>query len=167
MGSDFNLVSKTLTGHYVFYDRLQDDGYDALYNLISYKMDEAALEAKRARINTDFIYSQANIERQKELDLIERMTGFRPSSHNWGSDSSDIIDAINLCINSKDVYQRIYQTIVTNGKTRGKGVFSFFDGYLQSTLNNEWSDFMKTQRGKKVFDISEQEMENRIYDLSR
>jgi hypothetical protein len=50
-------------------------------------MDEAALEAQRARINTDFIYAQAEIEREKELALIERMTGHRPTSRDWGADA--------------------------------------------------------------------------------
>ena len=123
-------------------------------------MDEAAQEAKAVRSNVNFIYAQANAEREKELAFIERMTGFRPSANDWGPNAANIVDAINLCINSKAIYDRAYQTIMAEGQTQGKGVYSFFGGYLQSTLNKEWPAFVKSLDIEKVFEITETELVN-------
>lgn len=68
------------------------------------------------------------------------MTGFRPSSSNWGQDASNIVDALNLCLQSKEVYDRAYQTILSSkqGKgSKGKQAYSFFGGYLQSAINRK------------------------------
>ena len=129
----------SLSSHYVYYDRLKDDGYENLYNAVRNKMLQAKDVAKSSRADTSFILTQADKEREKELALIERMTGFRPSPNDWGRDATNIIDALNLCLESKDIYDRVYQTITNAGGgkgTKGKQAYSFFGGYLQSTIND-------------------------------
>ena len=164
MAEDFNLLSKSLSSNYVYYKMLKDEeneNYNNLYEAVLGKIQEAKAEASRTKIDTSFIIAQANAEREKELNLIERMTGFRPSSNDWGGDANNIIDAINLCLNSKDIYNRIYQTIVADGEkkgTQGKGMFSFFGGYLQSTINDMWPDFMTRFKNEKVFDITKDDL---------
>jgi hypothetical protein len=91
------------------------------------------------------------------------MIGIAPEKRDWVEQSNSIIDAINLCINSKDVYNRIRQTILANGKTQGKGMFSFFGGYLQATINEEWSNFAKTMKKKTTLDITEEDLSNWLY----
>lgn len=162
MEDNFNLVSRSLSSHYVFYKRLNED-YPNVYTAIQSRMHDAREEAARVKINTDFIYRQADAEREKELNLIEQMTGFRPTPTDWGTDAKNIIDAINLCINSKDVYERISQVIMSEGKTSGKSMFSFFGGYLQSTLNDEWASFCKSLGSKNNLDITEQEISDWLY----
>lgn len=164
MEDNFNLVSRSLSSKYVFYERLNED-YPNVYSAIQSRMHDAKEEAARAKINTDFIYRQANAEREKELNLIEQMTGFRPTPMDWGTNAKNIIDAINLCINSKDVYNRISQVIMSEGKTSGKSMFSFFGGYLQSTLNDEWANFCNSLGSKGNLDITEQEIGDWLYKI--
>jgi hypothetical protein len=127
MERDFNLLNSTsLSSHYVYYDRLKgedNEKYKNLYTAVRNKMLQAKDSAKDSRANTAFILNQANKEREKELKLIEYMTGFRPKDTNWGENASNIIDALNLCLESKDIYDRVSQTIlsVSNGKgAKGK-----------------------------------------------
>ena len=155
--SELNLISKSLSSHYVYYERLKED-QGARYSAVHSQIKSAAEEAKKTRLDVSFIRSQADMEREKELKLIETMTSLRPDSREWVKETSDIIDAINLCLNSKDIYNRVRQTILANGATRGRGVYTFFGGYLQSTLNDMWPDFMQNYKGAKVFDITEQEI---------
>ena len=153
MAHDFNLLNSTsLSSHYVYYDRLKDDGYENLYNAVRSKMIQAKDAAKEGRADTSFIIAQANKEREKELNLIERMTGFRPNNGVWGRNASNIIDAINLCFESKEIYDRVSQTILADGNTKGKQAYSFFGGYLQSAINRRFPSFLKRV---DVFDINE------------
>jgi hypothetical protein len=80
------------------------------------------------------------------------MTGFRPKNGVWGRDASNIIDAINLCFESKNIYDRVSQTILADGKTKGKQAYSFFGGYLQSAINRRLPSFLKRV---EIFDINE------------
>lgn len=143
MERDFNLLNSTsLSSHYVYYDRLKDEDnekYKNLYAAVHNKMLQAKDAAKDSRANTAFILNQANREREKELKLIEYMTGFRPSAFDWGKDATNIIDTLNLCLESKDIYDRVSQTILNAGGGRdakGKQAYSYFGGYLQSTIND-------------------------------
>ena len=111
MERDFNLLNSTsLSSHYVYYERLRkedNEEYRNLYTAVRNKILQAKDSAKDSRANTAFILNQANREREKELNLIEYMTGFRPKSGDWGRNASNIIDALNLCLESKDIYDRV------------------------------------------------------------
>ena len=50
------MMSKVLESHYVFYDRLKEDGYENLYSQVLNRMEEASEKASQARIDTTFIY---------------------------------------------------------------------------------------------------------------
>lgn len=153
MAHDFNLLnSMTLSSHYVYYDRLKEDGYENLYSAVRNKMVQAKEAAREGRANTSFILAQADKEREKELNLIERMTGSRPKKDDWGREASNIIDAINLCFETKDIYNRVSQTIMANGSTKGKQMYSFFGGYLQSAINRKLPWLLKRIN---VFDLNE------------
>lgn len=161
--SDFNLISKSLSSNYVYYTRLrenEDPEMKKLYDNVVAQMHNAKAEAERVKIDTSFIRAQADQEREKELNLIARMTGFRPSPGDWGPNAQNIIDAINSCMNLKEVYERNYQTIVAQGKTHGKGVYSFFGSYLQTALNREWPNFVSKIGLSGIFNIQEQDILN-------
>ena len=167
MTNEINMMSRILSSHYVFYERLNDTDetqeHKDLYKIVRNRMTEAADAASEARADVSFIYAQADKEREKELALIERMIGIAPEKRDWVEQSNSIIDAINLCINSKEIYNRIHQTILANGKTQGKGMFSFFGGYLQATINEEWSNFTKKMKKKTTLDITEEDLSNWLY----
>lgn len=161
--NDFNLISKSLSSNYVYYTRLKDNEdprMRELYGNVFAQIDNAKQEAERVKLDTSFIRAQADAEREKELNLIARMTGFRPSPGDWGADAQNIVDAINSCMNLKEVYERNYQTIIAQGKTHGKGVYSFFGSYLQTALNREWPNFVNKMGGVGILNISEQDILN-------
>jgi hypothetical protein len=56
MGENFNLMSRSLDSHYVFYERLNND-LPNVYSAIQARIHNASEEAARVRINTNFIYS--------------------------------------------------------------------------------------------------------------
>ena len=142
MAENFNLISKSLSSNYVYYDRLAKEGYANLYSAVRSQVLNAKNKAEEVRADTSFIRKQADNERTKELNLIEKMTGARPTPTDWGQDAENIIDAINMAMNLKDVYKRSYAVITQGGKTQGKGSYSFFGGYLQGAINKLWPDFV-------------------------
>lgn len=173
--ANFNIESRSLSSHYVYYSRLKQDGFNNLHDAVLGHMRTAKNEAEQSRVDTTFLRAQADMERQKELNLIERVTGIRPSAKHWGEDADNIIDAINLALSLKDIYKRSYTTIVESvaGEkgTQGKGIYSFFGGYLQSAIRTLWPDFASRTKledllGPRQEDIILSWLQNEVLQLA-
>lgn len=127
-------MSRTLSSHYVFYDRLKDDGaqQQQLYASVMSKMSQAMAEASRVNISTAKLKAQADKEREKERALIEQYFGtVIPNGWGTGTTTQDFIDTFNECLNLKDAYERSKQLIMTSSS---KGIFSWFGTYFEKQI---------------------------------
>jgi DNA-binding FadR family transcriptional regulator len=61
MTNEINMMSRILSSHYVFYERLNDDDeiqeHKDLYKIVRNRMTEAADAASESRADVSFIYA--------------------------------------------------------------------------------------------------------------
>lgn len=146
--SNFRINSNNFSNNWVYYTRLKTDyggKYEPLYSSISDRInsllgigesDRAEAEERTKAIAAN-IRSSANIERNKEKIVLERLMGEKVKTIKDFDklDGAQLIQMFNLLLNSQDVFERNLQ-IIKN--TKGvKNVASYFDQYLTDAFFDE------------------------------
>ena len=168
---DLNTRSKSLSQLYVFYNRLQDDGYSDLYGYVRSSLDAQSTELTEAINNVNNLKYMAQQEANKETSLLNTIFNANVSVDlNDNASIKQFIDTLNACLNLKEVYDRnIYLIKNSNG---AKSVISFYPTYFMQAWNAKWpaiSDSIIKQIGTKTkieaITIIEQEVDKNIGDI--
>ena len=141
--STFKGHAKSLSEQYVFYQRLKTDGY---YPKLGEYVSNAAYrilgQTRKYAADASTVRAQAQAEFAKEKTLLQSKFGVKINFDYYGggpgarSGFKEIIDALNVCLNLKEVYERNVQLIKT---TEGmKGVFSWYPTYFMHAWQEYW-----------------------------
>lgn len=137
--STFKGHAKSLGEQYVFYQRLKTDGYyPKLSQYVSNASYRIYTQTQKYAADASAVRAQAQAEFAKEKMLLQQKFGVNINFdyYRGQNDFKEIIDALNTCLNLKEVYQRNIQLIkYTKGM---KGVFSWFPTYFMHAWEDYW-----------------------------
>lgn len=157
----FQLDSNLMAKQYVYYERLNDSENQArrqLYAnaLSSFNKSLSMLNSKESITNTiNHLKRQAKAERDKEIRLLYKLYQGRNSgkelSNAWGKKWGDpentkgFINAFNYFWGLKDIFERHKQIFTNPNKNLKtgfvKGMYSYFEGYLEKAFQEYEIDF--------------------------
>ena len=131
--------AKSLSQLYVFYKRLNKDGYHPkLGEYVSNACARILGQTQKYKADSSAVRAQAQAEFTKERMLLTQKFGVNISFDYYRSsgDFKEIIDALNASINLKKVYERNVQLIKN---TKGmKGVFTWYPTYFMQAWQEYW-----------------------------
>ena len=131
--------AKSLSQLYVFYQRLNTDGfYPKLGQYVSNACSRILGQTQKYKADSSAARSQAQAEFTKEKALLIQKFGVTISFDYYQShkDFKEVIDALNAAINLKEIYQRNVQLIKT---TKGmKGVYTWYPTYFMQAWQVYW-----------------------------
>lgn len=137
--STFKGHAKSLSGQYVYYQRLKSDGY---YPKLAKYVQNASYrilgQTEKYSADASAVRAQAQAEFAKEKILLQQKFGITLNFdyYRGQNDFKEVIDALNACLNLKDVYERNLQLIKT---TEGmKGVYSWYPTYFMHAWQEFW-----------------------------
>lgn len=168
---NLNTQSKSLSQLYVYYNRLQDDGYIDLYGYIKNSLNTQNTELTEAVNDINNLKYIAQQEANKEVSLLNTIFNANVSVDlNDNASIKQFINTLNACLNLKEVYERnIYLIKNSNGM---KNVTSFYPTYFMQAWNSKWpviSDNIikqiKNRTKTEVITIIEQEVDKNIGDI--
>lgn len=141
--SNFVGHAKSLSEQYVFYQRLNTDGYyPTLGKYVRNASQRILGQTKKYNSDSSAIRAQAQAEFAKEKALLQEKFGVTLNFDYYGGSEGaregfkEVIDALNACLNLKDVYERNKQLIKN---TKGmKGVFSWYPTYFMKAWEEGW-----------------------------
>lgn len=135
----FDGHAKSLSQLYVFYKRLNTDGYyPKLGEYVSNACTRILGQTEKYKANSSVVRAQAQAEFTKERMLLTQKFGVNISFDYYRSsgDFKEVIDALNASINLKKVYERNVQLIKN---TKGmKGVFTWYPTYFMQAWQDYW-----------------------------
>ena len=143
--STFKGNAKSLSEQYVFYQRLKTDRYpngQLIYPKLGQYVQNASLrildQTRKYSADASAVRAQAQAEFAKEKALLQQKFGVAINFDYYGGsgDFKEIIDALNACLNLKEVYQRNLQ-LIKGSKGGMKAVFSWYPTYFMKA----WQDF--------------------------
>ena len=139
--STFKGHAKSLSEFYVFYQRLKSDGYyPKLTKYVTSAADRILKQTQKYVADASAVRSQAQAEFMKEKMLLQQKFGINIDFDYYRnqSDFKEIIDALNACLNLKEVYERNIHLIKN---TKGmKGVYSWYPTYFMHAWNDYWPE---------------------------
>ena len=145
--STFKGHAKSLSELYVFYQRLKTDKYpngQLIYPKLGQYVQNASLrildQTRKYAVDASAVRAQAQAEFTKEKMLLQQKFGVKVNFDYYRNqnDFKEIIDALNACLNLKEVYQRNVQLIKS---TEGmKGVYSWYPTYFMKAWQQKWPD---------------------------
>ena len=137
--STFKGRAKSLSEQYVFYQRLKTDGYyPKLSQFVSNASYRIFTQTKKYAADASAVRAQAQAEFAKEKMLLQQKFGVSINFDYYRNqdDFKEIIEALNACLNLKEVYQRNIQLIkATEGM---KGVYSWYPTYFMKAWQQKW-----------------------------
>lgn len=137
--STFKGHAKSLGDQYVFYQRLKTDGYyPRLSQYVSNASYRIYTQTKKYAADASAVRAQAQAEFAKEKMLLQQKFNVNINFDYYRNqdDFKEIIEALNACLNLKEVYQRNIQLIKS---TEGmKGVFSWYPTYFMKAWQEFW-----------------------------
>lgn len=137
--STFKGHAKSLSEQYVFYQRLKTDGYyPKLSQFVSNASYRIFTQTKKYAADASAVRAQAQAEFAKEKMLLQQKFGVSINFDYYRdqNDFKEIIEALNACLNLKEVYQRNIQLIkATEGM---KGVYSWYPTYFMKAWQQYW-----------------------------
>ena len=143
--STFKGNAKSLAEQYVFYQRLLTDTYEngqLIYPKLGKYVQNASYrildQTRKYAADASAVRAQAQAEFAKEKALLQQKFGVAIDFdyYRGSSDFKEIIDALNACLNLKEVYQRNIQVIKN---TEGmKAVFSWYPTYFMKAWQEFW-----------------------------
>lgn len=143
--STFKGNAKSLSEQYVFYQRLKTDRYpngQLIYPKLGQYVQNASLrildQTRKYSADASAVRAQAQAEFAKEKALLQQKFGVAINFdyYRGSGDFKEIIDALNACLNLKEVYQRNIQVIKN---TEGmKAVFSWYPTYFMKAWQEFW-----------------------------
>lgn len=137
--STFKGHAKSLSEQYVFYQRLKTDGYyPKLSQFVSNASYRIFTQTKKYAADASAVRAQAQAEFAKEKMLLQQKFGVSINFDYYRNqdDFKEIIEALNACLNLKEVYQRNIQLIkATEGM---KGVYSWYPTYFMKAWQEYW-----------------------------
>lgn len=137
--STFKGHAKSLSEQYVFYQRLKTDGYyPKLSQYVSNASYRIFTQTKKYAADASAVRAQAQAEFAKEKMLLQQKFGVNIAFDYYRdqSDFKEIIDALNTCLDLKEVYERNVQLIkATDGM---KGVYSWYPTYFMKAWQDYW-----------------------------
>ena len=143
--STFKGHAKSLGEQYVFYQRLLTDRdtngnlfYPKLGKYISNASYRIYTQTQKYAADASAVRAQAQAEFTKEKMLLQQKFGVNINFDYYRNqdDFKEIIEALNACLNLKEVYERNVQLIKT---TEGmKGVFSWYPTYFMKAWQEFW-----------------------------
>ena len=147
--STFKGHAKSLSEQYVFYQRLKTDGYyPKLSQFVSNASYRIFTQTKKYAADASAVRAQAQAEFAKEKMLLQQKFGVSINFDYYRNqdDFKEIIEALNACLNLKEVYQRNVQLIkATEGM---KGVYSWYPTYFMKAWQQYWPKIKSTaERG--------------------
>ena len=147
--STFKGNAKSLSEQYVFYQRLKTDGYyPKLAQYVSNASYRIFTQTQKYAIDASAVRAQAQAEFTKEKALLQQKFGVNINFDYYRdqSDFKEIIEALNACLNLKEIYQRNVQLIKN---TEGmKGVFSWYPTYFMKAWQKAWPNIKSTAERK-------------------
>ena len=147
--STFKGHAKSLGEQYVFYQRLKTDGYyPKLSQYVSNASYRIYTQTQKYAADASAVRAQAQAEFVKEKMLLQQKFGVNINFYYYRNqdDFKEIIEALNACLNLKEVYERNVQLIKT---TEGmKGVYSWYPTYFMKAWQQKWPNIKNmTERG--------------------
>ena len=143
--STFKGHAKSLGEQYVFYQRLKTDGYyPKLSQYVSNASYRIYTQTKKYAADASAVRAQAQAEFAKEKMLLQQkfQVNINFDYYRNQDDFKEIIEALNACLNLKEVYERNVQLIKT---TEGmKGVFSWYPTYFMKAWQEFWPKIKST-----------------------
>lgn len=136
--STFKGHAKSLEEQYVFYQRLKTDGYyPKLSQYVSSASYRIYTQTQKYSADTSAVRAQAQAEFTKEKMLLQQKFGVNINFDYYRNqdDFKEIIEALNACLNLKEVYERNIQLIKN---TNMKGVFSWYPTYFMHAWQEYW-----------------------------
>ena len=136
--STFKGHAKSLGDQYVFYQRLKTDGYyPRLSQYVSNASYRIYTQTKKYAADASAVRAQAQAEFAKEKMLLQQKFGVNIDFDYYRNqdDFKEIIEALNACLNLKEVYERNVQLIKN---TDMKGVFSWYPTYFMHAWQEYW-----------------------------
>ena len=137
--STFKGHAKSLGEQYVFYQRLKTDGYyPRLSQYVSNASYRIYTQTKKYAADASAVRAQAKAEFAKEKMLLQQkfQVNINFDYYRNQDDFKEIIEALNACLNLKEVYERNVQLIkATEGM---KGVFSWYPTYFMKAWQEFW-----------------------------
>lgn len=131
--------AKSLSQLYVFYQRLNTDGfYPKLGQYVSSTCSRILGQTQKYKADSSAVRAQAQAEFTKEKALLTQKFGVTIPFDYYQShkDFKEVIDALNATINLKEIYQRNVQLIKT---AQGmKGVYTWYPTYFMEAWQVYW-----------------------------
>lgn len=156
--SQFRGHAKSLSELYVFYQRLNTDGfYPTLGKYVRYASFRILDQTERYAGESESVYRMARAEFQKEKNLLSEKFGVVLNldyydEYQQGRGFKEVVDALNSTLNLKDVYER---NKILIKETKGqKGVYSWLPTYFMKAWEERVQDLQEkwTEEFKKVGD---------------
>ena len=142
--STFRGHAKSLSAGYVYYQRLLtdrgEDGqlfYPKLGKYVQNASNRILSQTQKYSTEASGVRAQAQAEFAKERALLQEKFGVNLGFdyYRGGADFKEIIDALNACLNLKEIYERNVQLIKN---TDMKGVFSWYPTYFLHAWEEKW-----------------------------
>lgn len=141
--SQFRGHAKSLSELYVFYQRLNTDGfYPTLGKYVQYASYRILHQTRKYASESDSVRTMAMAEFQKEKRLLSEKFGVVLNfdyykDNEEGRGFKEVVDALNATLNLKEVYER---NKILIKETKGqKGVYSWFPTYFMQAWNEQLS----------------------------
>lgn len=153
--------SKSLSSLYVFYSRLTGPGspYPMLGQYVKNASQRILGQTGNYSLDASGIRKQAQAEFAKEKAMLEKIFGVSLNFDYYGraADGSrtgfkEVMDALNACLNLKEVYQRNVQ-LITN--TKMKSVISWYPTYFMHAWEARWPAIEGAAKGAFNGDANE------------
>lgn len=141
--SAFKGHAKSLSDLYVYYKRLKSDGfYPNLAKYVSSTSWRILFQTQKYSLDASAIRAQAQAEFSKEKALLKEKFGVDINFDYYRdqSDFKEVIEALNVCLNLKEVYERNVQVIKN---TNMKGVFTWYPTYFMHAWQEAWPTISK------------------------
>lgn len=165
--SSYKGKAKSLEWGYTYYRRLGEN-YPLAFRYYTSTFYRIVGQTSRYSIDVSAILAQAQAEYSKERALLSEKFGVNIDFQFDGANSNfkEIIDALNACLNLKDVYQRNVQLIKNSDEI--KSVISYYPTYLSQAfsapdlLNKFWNTVIY---GFRSLNLSQIDAAKRAIDM--
>lgn len=158
--SQFRGHAKSLSELYVFYQRLNTDGYyPTLGKYVRYASKRILRQTEKYSDESDSVRAMAKAEFQKEKRLLSEKFGVQLNLDYYNDYRKDrgfkeVVDALNATLNLKEVYER--NKILIKETQGQKGVYSWFPTYFMKAWEKELPGIEKkfTEEFGRIGDIT-------------